>query len=127
MRLVRGLARGVYAGVRTPAGIVTLAVGLALLLRLPFLHRLAFPDEAGLLIVAQNWHEGGTNLYGTLFVDRPPLLLAFWQVADALGGVEAARLMGLLAVAVVVAAAGWIGHTLAGRRGTAWAALAAAV
>ena len=35
--------------------------------------------------------------------------------------------MGLLAVAVVVAAAGWIGHTLAGRRGTAWAAIAAAV
>ena len=126
MRLVRGLARGVYAGVRTPAGIVTVAVGLALLLRLPFLHRLAFPDEAGLLIVAQHWHEGGANLYGTLFVDRPPLLLLFYQLADDLGGLEAARLMGLVAASVVVAAAGWIGHTLAGRRGTAWAALAAA-
>ena len=34
--------------------------------------------------------------------------------------------MGLVAASVVVAAAGWIGHTLAGRRGTAWAALAAA-
>ena len=104
-----------------------MAVGLAVLLRLPFLTRLAYPDEAGLLIVARNWHEGGANLYGTLFVDRPPLLLVFWQVANALGGVEAARLMGLVAVAVVVAAAGWIGHTLAGRRGTAWAAIAAAV
>src|SRR6478735_9432518 len=126
MRLVRGLARGMYACVRTPAGIVTLAVGLALLLRLPFLHRLAFPDEAGLLIVAHHWHEGGANLYGTLFVDRPPLLLLFYQLADDLGGLEAARLMGLVAASVVVAAAGWIGHTLAGRRGTAWAALAAA-
>jgi hypothetical protein len=104
-----------------------MAVGVAVLLRLPFLGHLAFPDEAGLLIVAQNWHEGGTNLYGTLFVDRPPLLLVFWQVANALGGVEAARLMGLLAVAVVVASSGWIGHTLAGRRGTAWTAIAAAV
>jgi len=94
MRLVRGLARGVLgrllAGVRTPAGIVTLAVGLALLLRLPFLHRLAFPDEAGLLIVAQHWHEGGANLYRTLFVDRPPLLLLFYQLADDLCGLEGA-------------------------------------
>src|SRR6478672_13499698 len=97
MRLVRGLARGVYDGVRTPAGIVVLAVGLALLLRLPFLHRLAFPDEAGLLIVAQHWHEGGTNLYGTLFVDRPPLLLLYYQLADGLGALEAARVMGLVA------------------------------
>lgn len=126
MRLVRGLAGGALAAVRTPAGIVTLAVGLAMALRAPFLQRVAFPDEAGLLIVARNWHEGGANLYGSLFVDRPPLLLLFYQAADALGGLEAARLMGLLAVVVVVAAAGWIGHSLAGRRGTAWAALAAA-
>jgi hypothetical protein len=65
MRLVRGLARGVLgrllAGVRTPAGIVTLAVGLALLLRLPFLHRLAFPDEAGLLIVASTARSSSTG------------------------------------------------------------------
>ncbi|MEO6511619.1 MAG: hypothetical protein ABIO16_11555, partial [Nocardioides sp.] len=112
---------------RTPTGIVVLAVGLAVMLRLPFLHSLAFPDEAGLLLVARNRHEGGTNLYGTLFVDRPPLLVIFWQVANHLGGIEAARVMGLVAVAVVVAAAGWIGHTLAGRRGTTWAALVAAV
>ncbi len=108
-------------------GIVGLAVGLAVLLRLPFLHSLAFPDEAGLLLVARNRHEGGGNLYGTLFVDRPPLLVIFWQVANRFGGIEAARLMGLVAVAVVVVAAGWIGHTLAGRRGTTWAALVAAV
>ena len=130
MRLVRGLARWALgrtsAAVRTPAGIVTLAVGLALLLRAPNVGDLAFPDEAGLLIVAQHWHGGGANLYGTLFVDRPPLLLLFYDLADGLGGIEAARLMGLVAAAVVVAAAGWIGHTIAGRRGTAWAALVAA-
>ena len=118
MRLVRGLARQVLgrllAASGRPRASSSLAVGLAVLLRLPFLHRLAFPDEAGLLIVAQHWHEGGANLYGTLFVDRPPLLLLFYQVADALGGIEAARLMGLVAAAVVVAAAGWIGHTSPG-------------
>ena len=126
MRLVRGLARRTGAALRRPTVIVALAIGLAVLLRMPFLHRLAFPDEAGLLIVARQWHEGGGNLYGALFVDRPPLLLLFYQAAGQLGGVEAARLLGLVAAAVVVAAAGWIGSTLAGRRGTAWTALAAA-
>jgi hypothetical protein len=122
-----GGLRRLGRALRTPTGIVALAVGLAVLLRLPFLHSLAFPDEAGLLLVAQNRHEGGGNLYGTLFVDRPPLLVVFWQVANVLGGIEAARVMGLVAVAVVVAAAGWVGHTVAGRRGTAWGALVGAV
>ena len=122
MSLVRRLGRLA----RTPIGIVALAIVLAIALRAPFLELLPFPDEAGLLIVASNWHEGGTNLYGTLFVDRPPLLLLFYQFADALGGIEAARLLGLLAAAVLVGAAGWAGQSIAGRRGTAWGALVAA-
>jgi hypothetical protein len=121
-----GVLRRLARTLRTPTAIVTGAVGLALLLRAPFVGHLPFPDEAGLLIVARNWHEGGANLYGTLFVDRPPLLLLFYQLADSLGGIEAARLMGLVAAAVIVATAGWIGNTVAGSRGTAWAALAAA-
>ena len=121
-----GVLRRPGRALRTPTGIVALAVVLVTVLRLPFLHRFPYPDEAGLLIVAAHWHEGGTNLYGTLFVDRPPLLLLFYKTADLLGGVDAARLMGLVAAGVAVAAAGWIGHTLAGRRGTAWAAIAAA-
>jgi len=122
MSLVQSLGRLA----RTPFGIVALAIGLAIGLRAPFLRLLPFPDEAGLLIVASNWHEGGKNLYGTLFVDRPPLLLLFYQLANALGGIEAARLLGLLAAAVLVAAAGWAGYSIAGRRGTAWGALVAA-
>lgn len=109
---------------RSPAAIVAAVIGLTILLRLPFLGRLPFPDEAGLAIVASNWHDDGDNLYGTLFVDRPPLLLVFYKAADLLGGVGAARWLGLLAVAVAVAAAGWIGHTLSGRRGSGWTAVA---
>ncbi len=103
---------------------MTGVIGLTILLRLPFVGRLPFPDEAGLSIVARYWHADGSTLYGSLFVDRPPLLLLFYRVADVLGGVGAARLLGLPAVAVAVAAAGWIGHTLAGRRGSGWAAVA---
>src|SRR6476646_1707873 len=105
-----GVLRRLGRALRTPTGIVALAVVLVTVLRLPFLHRFPYPDEAGMLIVAANWHEGGTNLYGTLFVDRPPLLLLFYKTADILGGVDAARLMGLVAAAVAVVVAGWIGH-----------------
>ena len=122
MSALRRLARGL----RNPIGIVGLAIGLTLALRVPFLDEMPFRDEAGLLIVASHWHDGGDNLYGTLFVDRPPLLLLLYQAGHSLGGLEAIRVLGLVAASVAVAAAGWIGHTLAGRRGTAWAAVAAA-
>src|SRR5690349_18790218 len=101
--------RSLWRALRSPVGIVGLAMALAVALRLPFVHRIAFPDEAGLLIVAHNWHEGGANLYGSLFIDRPPLLLLFYQAASLLGGLQAARAMGLVAAVVVVGAAGWTG------------------
>ena len=103
-----------------------LAIAMAVGLRLPFLGRLAFPDEGGLLVVASRWHDDGSTLYGRLFVDRPPVLLLFFRLADLLGGLHAARLLGLALVAVTVAAAAWAGHTLAGRRGLTVAALLAA-
>lgn len=113
-------------GLRTSAGITALAVVAAVLVRIPFLDRYAYPDEGGLLIVAGHWHEGGPTLYGQLFVDRPPLLLLFWQAALELGGLRAARLLALVAVAVAVAVAGRCGHLLGGRRGTTWAVVVAA-
>ena len=110
----------------TPVGVTAAAVALATALRLPFVRHVAYPDEGGLLLVAQHWHAGGPTLYGHLFVDRPPLLLLFWRLALALGGLESARLLALLTTAVLVAAAGGCGHLLGGRRGTAWAALTTA-
>lgn len=100
---------------------VALAALVAVLLRIPFVGRPAFPDESGFLLVARNWHSGGSALYGDIWLDRPPLLIAFWWLADLLGGVEAARWLGCLVVAGTVIAAGWAGWLISERRGAYWA------
>lgn len=113
---------------RTGPGSVVL-VGLCVLftlaLRVPFLTWPLMPDEAGLLIIAQHWHEG-PFLYGDYFVGRGVLLMLFYTLADALGGALALRLLGCLVAAMLVIAAGWAGHQLRGRSAAGWSALVAA-
>ena len=84
-----------------------------LILRLPLT-----PDEGGYLLAASQWHHGAST-YGAYFVDRPPLLMAVFALADSLGGALALRLIGVLAAALAVAIAGRIG----GRYAAAAAAL----
>ena len=110
---------------------VWLVAGLTVLLRLPFLGAPMSPDEGGFLVVAGGWHRG-TSLYGDLWVDRPPLLLALFRVADLLGGQAHAltvlRLLGCLAAALTVACVGLAARLLGGRRSApVWAPVWAAV
>lgn len=105
---------------------VGLAAVLAVGLRIPYLTHPLIPDEGGYVLVARQWDGAGPHLYGELWVDRPPLLLAFYRLADALGGVLALRLLTCVAVLALVAIAGWVGWQLAGSRGAAWAAFAVA-
>lgn len=102
------------------------AIALAVALRLPFVSVFPSADEGGLSLVARHWHAGGPGLYGDLFVDRPPLLLLFWRAANAAGGVEAARLLALGEVTLLVVSAAWAGYLLGGQRGARWSALTAA-
>ncbi len=67
----------------------------------------------------------GGSLYGRFWVDRPPLLVATFQLADALGGLTALRLLGALAAAVTVVAVGFTIHLLFGARPAAWASAVA--
>ncbi|MEI5672036.1 MULTISPECIES: hypothetical protein [unclassified Nocardioides] len=86
--------------------------GLALLACLgwvPFAGRTLSPDEGGMLIVAGQWAPG-SSLYGDYWVDRPPVLVALFALADALGGAVALRVLGVLAVVASVALAGLIGR-----------------
>lgn len=77
---------------------------------LPFAGRPLSPDEGGLLVLGSQW-SAGTSLYGDYFVDRPPLLIAIFSLADALGGSPwALRLLGVLAVAATVLLAGAVGR-----------------
>jgi hypothetical protein len=82
-------------------------------------------DEGGFLLVASQWHPG-TSLYGDYWVDRPPLLLALFDLAHLLGGEVALRVLGCLAAAASVVAAGALGRRVAGPRGGGWVAVATA-
>ena len=117
-------SRAVLPGIGS-VGLVALCVLFTLAVRVPFLTKPLMPDEAGLLIIAHNWAEG-PYLYGDYFVGRGILLIAFYALADLLGGPLALRLLAGLVAAVMVVAAGWAGHLLRGRAGAGWAALVAA-
>lgn len=87
-----------------------LLAALAALARLPTLAAPLTPDEGGFLVVASQWSPG-SSLYGAYFVDRPPLLIGIFGLADALGGAFALRLLGIVAVVAAVLLAGRIGRT----------------
>ena len=103
-----------------------LVAATAVVLRLPLLTGPSRPDEAGYLLVARTVRRGGPFLYGDLWVDRPPLLVLAFRLADATGGLAGVRLLGLLAAAVLAGAAADAGWTLAGRPGAAAAGVVAA-
>ena len=107
--------------------VVALAVA-AVALRLPFLHAPEGADEGGYLAVARQWHGAGPSLYGHYWVDRPPLLIALFQLGAALGGLPAVRVLGALAAAVAVLGVADAARLLGGRRAAvAGAGLAAAL
>ncbi len=102
------------------------AAAASVLVRLPFVAAPADPDEGGFLQVAGQWSPGGGSLYGHYWVDRPPLLIALYQLADLGGGLVALRLLGCIAAGATVLLAARTAATLAGPRAGAWAAVAAA-
>ena len=103
-----------------------LALGLAaaaVAARLALVAQPPRPDEVGYLLVAAHASPDARFLVGDLWVDRPPLLVAFFALAGAaaplVGGdpVLAARLLAAALVGVGVLAAGAAGSRLGGRRG----------
>ena len=92
--------------------VVALAVLACLLGRVPFMGRPLSPDEGGLLMVARQWSPGD-SLYGDYWVDRPPVLIAIFALADVLGGPWGLRALGVLAVLASVLLAGLLGRVVA--------------
>jgi hypothetical protein len=89
------------------------ALALAALLGwLPFLWRPLSPDEGGFLIVASQWSPG-SSLYGDYWVDRPPLLIGLFALADGVGDPWALRLLGGVAVVATVLLAALVGRLAA--------------
>jgi hypothetical protein len=106
--------------------VLPVLMALVVALRMLLVTRPASPDEAGFLVVASQWHVGGTSLYGNYWVDRPPLLIGIFRLADLLGGLTALRILGAIAAAATV----WLLASTAGRafgaRAATWAGVAAA-
>lgn len=99
---------------------------LACALRLLFLFEPMHPDEAGYLLVAQDWHRGGRGLYGHYWVDRPPGLIGLFRLASLTGWPPAIRLLALPFVALFIVSAAWAGGQVSGSRGARWSAVTAA-
>ena len=114
--------RLLYAG----AGLAAIAAAAA---RLPFVDDVATHDEAGFLVLARKWHPG-SSLYGDYWVDRPPLLLLPYRLADAAASVvfpvTALRLIACVAAVVTVLLAAATAYRVAGRRAVLPAALVTA-
>ena len=105
---------------------VAVAAAVAFLLRLPGLTRPVRADEAGFVLVARGWDASAESLYGAYFVDRPPLLIAVFKAADAVGGPLAIRVLGAVACAVLVLGAAWVARLVAGETAARWTAVAMA-
>src|SRR5215208_3070551 len=80
-----------------------------------------------LAYIAAHAHAGGPNLFRFYFIDRPPLLLGIFHLADATGGTPAVRAIGALAATMLVALVALIARELGGARSAIWAAFIAAI
>jgi hypothetical protein len=97
---------------------------IAVLLRFPSLLWPLMPDESGFTLVARNWHPTADNLYGVYWVDRPPILIALFRVADWIGGPYGPRVAGCILAAGMAVAAYRIGLLVGGRSVARWTGVA---
>lgn len=74
----------------------------AAVLRFPGLLQPLGSDESGFTLVARAWDPGPGDLYGPYWVDRPPTLLAFVRLCDAIGGAYFIRVVAALGCAALV-------------------------
>ncbi|WP_370188117.1 hypothetical protein [Aeromicrobium sp.] len=117
--------RGVATSLPGVAWVPCAAGVLAALLRMTWADRGLGSDEAGFLTVAGQWRPG-TSLYGHYWVDRPPLLITLYRLADGLGGAVGLRVVGALAVLVAVVTVGAVARRATGSAtAAAWTAVVA--
>jgi hypothetical protein len=112
--------------VSTAHAVVPSAVAAMVVLRLLLAGRPATPDEGGFLVVASQWHVGGSSLYGNYWVDRPPLLIGIFRLADLIGGLVALRVIGAVAAAATVVLLAGTARRVFDQRAGNWTAVVAA-
>ena len=107
----------------TPLVAISTSVVALIVVRLVMFRTYVGGDEAGFLMVGNDWHDG-TSLYGDYWVDRPPLLLWLTELA---GDVTTLRILGLAASVLTVLGVAWAAHLARGADAARWAAGAAAL
>jgi 4-amino-4-deoxy-L-arabinose transferase-like glycosyltransferase len=100
---------------------VLLACVATALVHLLFLTRKISIDEGGYATVARFAAGSGRYLYGPMWVDRPPMLIALFDLANHLGE-YGVRLVATAFAVLLVAALASTAHSLGGRRAAAWTA-----
>jgi hypothetical protein len=105
------------------------AIAVAWMLRAPFMSLPLRLDEGGLglvghAFVAAGGHADG-SMYGGLWIDRPPLLILLYGLAQVLGGAVGIRVLGALAAAAVIGLSARIVAQLGYRRAVPIACLVA--
>ena len=126
MTLEQDVRTGLRRAVPTRLPFLGATVTAVVVLRLLLAFRPAAPDEGGFLVVASQWHVGGTSLYGDYWVDRPPLLIGIFRLADLAGGLVALRVVGAIAAAATVVLVAGTARRAFGEVEGRWAAVAAA-
>jgi hypothetical protein len=119
---------------RTRTRSTWLLVGLAVatfVVRLSYLTWPMTSDEGGYLQLVRQWSQGPSD-YGQYFMDRPPVLVVWYQLVEALSGLlgttGAMRTVGSLAAAITVLAVGLATRLVGGHRaGIAGAAVTGAL
>ncbi len=91
------------------------ALLLALALRAPYLGAALGVDEGGIAYIARHWGSGHGSLYGSYWLDRPPLLVLAFKAA-VLGGDLGVRALGAAAALALVLAVTLLGRAVGGDR-----------
>jgi hypothetical protein len=114
------------AGLTRVRAIVAACVVVAIILRLPWFGAAFGLDEGGLSSVATGWFNSHGSLYGSSWVDRPPLLLLVWRAALVVGPIGI-RLLGAAAAAALVVLVARLALEVGGPRAARWGAALTAV
>ncbi|MCW2925824.1 MAG: hypothetical protein JWM98_3228, partial [Thermoleophilia bacterium] len=105
------------------------SVLVAILLRLPFLTTPLRLDEGGLALVGRAFVEAAGradgSIYGGQWIDRPPLLIAVYGIAQVLAGAVGVRVLGTIGAVAIVALTARVTGTLGGRRAAPFACIVA--
>ncbi len=90
--------------------VVLVGALVAAAVRLPAVGASLVADESGYTLVGRAWSPEPDSPFGHYWVDRPPMLIAVYRVADELAGPAGIRWLAVVASALVVLSSAALAH-----------------